>query len=278
VTGKTVWLASYPKSGNTWLRAVLTAWLEEGEIDLGELVGWPIASSREVFDAAVGIPSSTLTAAEVELLRPRVDEVVAAVADAPLMRKIHDAFLLGPAGEPVVSTAATRAAVYVIRDPRDVAVSYARARSRSFESAAARLADPGLALAAEPDRLHEQLPQRLGTWSSHVRSWTEQTAFPVEVVRYEDFTAAPAETFGRVLAFVGFDVVEERRLARAIERASFERLRAVELARGFRERPPGERDFFRRGEPGAWRDELPAAVAARIERDHADVMSHFGYS
>jgi aryl sulfotransferase len=276
VTAGTVWLASYPKSGNTWLRAVLSAWLCDGPVDLARLVGQPIASSRAAFDSVIGMPSSRLTPGEIAVLRPRVDEAVA-VAGHTRVRKVHDSYAAGPAGEPVVSTAVTHGAIYVVRDPRDVAVSYARARSWPLESAVAHLGDPRAEVASSPDRLHEQLPQRLGTWSAHVRSWTDETPFPVDVVRYEDFVAAPVETFGRALRFAGFDGGNDGRLRRAIAHASFDRLQADERARGFTERHPGEASFFRRGRPGAWRDELPSELAARIERDHGDVMARFGY-
>jgi aryl sulfotransferase len=277
VTARTVWLASYPKSGNTWLRAVCTAWLNEGPVDLNALVGTPIAASRDHFDVALGIPSSSMTPEEIDLVRPRVDELIAAEAAEPHLRKIHDAYLEGPAGEPIVSVPATRAAVYVIRDPRDVAVSYAHGRGMSLERAQRHLNNPEAALSADDERLHAQLRQRLGTWSQHVRSWVDDTPFPVEVVRYEDFVAAPVETFGRALRSLGLADVDERRVDEAVARAAFERLRQAERDYGFHERVPGGADFFRRGEAGSWRDELPAKLAAQIRQEHGEVMARFGY-
>jgi sulfotransferase family protein len=277
VTAQTVWLASYPKSGNTWLRAVCTAWSNDGPIDLNALAGRPLASNRESFDVALGIPSSSLTAAEIDLLRPRVDELIAAEAPAPLLRKVHDAYRLEPDSQPIVSVPATRGAVYVIRDPREVAVSYAHFMGRPFAWAQRRLNDPEAALQASDDRLHAQLRQRLGTWSQHVRSWVDEPPFPVEVVRYEDFAAAPVETFGRALRFAGFPEVDDARVADAVERASFERLRRAEDEGGFGERPAKTANFFRSGRPGSWRDELPTDLAGRIREEHGEVMARFGY-
>ena len=277
MTARTVWVAAYPKSGNTWLRAVCTAWASDGPIDINALVGAPIASSRSAFDAALGVPSSSLTAAEIELARPLVDDVLAAEATEPHLRKIHDAYFVGPAGEPIVSLAATRAAVYVVRDPREVAVSYAHQANIPFECARRRLNDPDAAICGSRSRLHEQLRQRLGTWSSHVRSWVDATPFPVEVVRYEDFAAAPVAAFGRALRFAGYEGVDDSRIEEAVERAAFDRLRGAERESGFRERPPGAPAFFRRGESGSWREELPYDVAEGIREDHGEVMARFGY-
>jgi aryl sulfotransferase len=277
VTARTVWLASYPKSGNTWLRAVVTAWRSGGHIDLNDLDGGPMPSTRAPFDEALGIPSSSMTPDEADLLRPRADEVRAADASEPYLLKIHDAYLDGPAGEPIVSLGATRAALYMIRDPRDVAVSYAHHRGMTLEWTQRHLSDPEAAMSGYADRLEPQLRQRLGTWSEHVASWVDRTPFPVHVVRYEDCAANPVETFARALRFAGFAPVEDARVAEAVEHARFDRLRRAEEERGFIEQPPGAADFFRRGETGSWREDLPAGLAARIEADHGEVMARFGY-
>lgn len=278
MTARTVWLASYPKSGNTWLRAVLTAWLRPGRpVDVNDLVGRPIASSRGSFDAALGVPSSSLTHSEVELARPLVDDILAAEAREPHLRKIHDAYFTGPTRNPIVSVAATRAAVYVIRDPRDVVVSYAHHGGLSLERARRRLSDPEAAVCATDDRLHEQLRQRLGTWSQHVRSWVEDTPFPVEVLRYEDFVSAPVETFARALRAAVVEGADDSSVEAAVELAAFDRLRRAEHEEGFREQRVRPVPFFRRGEAGGWRDELPPELAAQIQEDHGEVMQRFGY-
>jgi aryl sulfotransferase len=273
----TVWLASYPRSGNTWLRALFTAWRRDGPVDLNNLEGHPIASSRAYFDLALGIPSSSLTPAEVDLLRPRVDDLLASEADEPQLRKIHDAFGTGPEGTPIVSVAATRAAIYIVRDPRDVAVSYAVSVGRPTEWARRHLNDSDAALGENDDQLPDQLRQRLGAWSEHVRSWVDETPFPVEVVRYEDLAADPVATFGRALRCAGFANVDGERVAEAVERAGFRRLREAERHHGFPEQLFGTRQFFRRGEAGSWPEELQPEVAAGIADDHADVMARFGY-
>ncbi len=276
LTGQTVWLASYPKSGSTWLRAVYTAWRRRCPPDLNDLDGNPIGSDRRAFDAAIGLPSSLLTADEVDLLRPRADEAITADATAPGWRKIHDALFPGPAGEPIVSLAATRAAVYLLRDPRDVAVSYAHHMDRTVAWAVEQLSNPEAAAASSDGSLDPQVRQRLGTWSDHVRSWVDQSWFPVHVVRYEDCAADPVTTFTAALHAGGLEVTDAE-VAAAVERSSFARLRAEEQAGGFKERPVNRSAFFRRGQVGGWRDELPAALARRVAEDHGEVMARFGY-
>lgn len=276
----TVWLASYPRSGNTWFRALWAGWSTGGEPQINDLPPAVMPVARDILDAALAVPTGILTRDEIDLLRPRADEVVAAEAPPadgrPLLRKVHDAFFPGPAGEPVVSVAASAAVVYLVRDPRDVAVSLARHAGRSVGWAAAELADEGATISGRADRSHAQVRQRLGSWSQHVESWVDQGRVPVKVVRYEDMIADSGRCLTDVLRWLGHELAHDR--ARAIAgAASFSRLRSQEDRSGFGEASGAQPRFFREGRAGAWRDELPAGISARIEGDHRDVMSRFGY-
>lgn len=76
---RTIWLASYPKSGNTWLRLFLANLLppEQAPVDLNQLSEpTPIAASRGHFDDLLGAPSALLTQTEIDRLRLAADAVV----------------------------------------------------------------------------------------------------------------------------------------------------------------------------------------------------------
>ncbi len=277
---QTVWLASYPKSGNTWMRAMLRPLTDEGDqddLDINALGGGPIASGRGVLEALTGFAVSDLTVGEIDLLRPVCDTAFDADLSDVRFRKIHDALRLGEDDPPIVPPAASRAAIYIVRDPRDVAVSYAHHNAAPIEKTVAFLGEPGAAVSRSRRDIHQQVRQRMGSWSEHVRSWLDQDLIPVLTVRYEDIKADAIGELGRVTAFAGLDVGPER-LAAAVEGARFERLREKEAESGFHERPKRATPFFRRGQVGGWRDELPAELAARVEADHAAVMDRLGYA
>jgi hypothetical protein len=276
MNGGTIWLASYPKSGNTWLRAVLSAWYSGFPARLDALVGQGVAA-RGPLDDALGIPSSDLTPAEVAILRPRVDELLAASSGDPLLRKTHDGLYPGPEGEPVISVQATRSAVYMIRDPRDVAVSLAHHDGRDLDGVVDYLGDPNATRAGIPGALEYQVAQRTGTWSDHVRSWVDDAPFPVHVLRYEDCLNDPMRAFGATLRFIHLDPLDDAGVSSAVAHASFDHLRAEESRAGFAERPRQSTRFFRHGRAGAWRDEMTAGTAARVEQVHGEVMARFGY-
>ena len=121
-----------------------------------------------------------------------------------------------------------------------------------------------------------QFPQRLGSWSEHVRSWTDQVAFPVCVLRFEDCVADPVATFKIAFAAGGLHA-SDAEIADALARSAFSRLRAQEEKAGFRESQSKRDHFFRRGAADAWTDELPGGLARQIEEQHGEIMARFGY-
>ncbi len=285
MSGAIHWLASYPKSGNTWTRVLFTNYLRDDDepADINELDGGPIASARAVFDEHVGIEASDLTQDEIERLRPRVYEHVSSEllaaqgeGDDPMLMKVHDAITLTADGVPLIPAAATAGAIYLLRDPRDVVESFAHHNARDVETMVGRMADPSMAFVDRGSRLHNQLRQRLLTWSGHVESWVDHTDFPVLVVRYEDLADDTVAVFTEMVRFVGLDPDADR-VRRAVEFSAFGRLQAQEVESGFGEKMPRASSFFRQGKARAWESSLAPELARRIEADQATVMKRFGY-
>jgi aryl sulfotransferase len=255
--------------------AALTSEADETDLDINGLGGGPIASSRPHMEMWLGFATSDLTGAEVERLRPLCDAALDRTLDDVRFRKVHDA-LHTPGGATIVPPEHTRGAIYVVRDPRDVAVSFAHHSDRTHEWAVGALGSDETAMARAPGVLAPQVRQHLGTWSDHVRSWTEHELFPTLVVRYEDMAADPLGQLTRLAGFAGLDPAGDR-LAAAVRSASFDALQEKERRVGFHERPGRDRPFFRSGRAGGWREELAPELAARIERDHGQLMRRLGY-
>ncbi len=291
---RTIWLASYPKSGNTWLRILIANLaIADGQpfnINvLSERSG--IASARGPFDRLTLIDSGLLTHDEADTLRPRVYEQLASGASddegdkreaSPPIRfvKVHDAYTLTARGEPLLAGAhGAKGAIVIVRDPRDVAPSLAHHSGSGIDAAIAFMTDRSSAFCGRPDRQQNQLRQNLVDWSGHVASWLDQRDIPVLRIRYEDMLADTAATLRRALDFAGW-AASEQDIAHAAACARFPALQGQEQANGFREAPRGRRRgaFFRRGEAGAWRDELSTSQVAQIETAHAPMMLRLGYS
>ena len=172
----------------------------------------------------------------------------------------------------LVTPEVTAGAIYLVRDPRDVAVSYAHHLGLPLDAVIALMADP--AAAAGGDERH--VYQYLGTWSAHVQSWTPRPDPRRLVLRYEDLLADPARGFGDVIRLLGQEPPADL-LARAVRFSGFDTLRAQEAAHGFGEAPRTLPAFFRAGRAGQWREAMTRAQADRIARDHGAVMARFGY-
>jgi hypothetical protein len=273
-----IWLASYPKSGNTWFRAFLTALLnpETPEIDINNMHPTTIASSRQLFDEMAGVSSADLLPEEVDRLRPLVYRQNALESGEMIYHKIHDAWTVLPGCEPLIPADVTRGVVYIIRHPMDVAVSFAHHLNTSVDKAIGIMNNPSYAFCERDDRLHNQLRQHLLTWSGHVRSWVDESGLPVFVMRYEDMSARPVEVFSQALSFIGLTHTRSE-IKSALERSSFNRLKQQEKEKGFAEKSAKATSFFRKGLSGDWLNVLTPEQAKRIRDAHGEVMERFGF-
>lgn len=273
-----VWLASYPKSGNTWFRVFLANLLRDSDkpVGINNLEIIRRVSARDIFDSNVGIESSDLTADEIDLIRPDLHRYLADNTAEPLFMKIHDAYTCVAVNTPLIPTEATLGSLYFIRNPLDVAVSFAYHSSWDYMTSIENMANDSFAFNDKPNRLYTQLREKLLSWSGHVVSWMDRTPFPVCLIRYEDMKTKPLETFTKAVQFAGLPHTPAQ-IQKALEFSTFEILQKQEESEGFREKNPASSRFFRKGQVGSWREELTKEQVARIVADHATVMRRFGY-
>lgn len=273
-----IWLASYPKSGNTWFRVFLTNLLRDAEApaNINELESTPIASARGIFDSAVGFEASDLTADEIDRLRPELYIHLAENATEPLFMKIHDAYTMAAENVPLIPAKATGGALYFIRNPLDVAVSFAHHNGSDYDTAISAMASEAFAFCDKSNRLDSQLRQKLLAWSSHVLSWVDSAPFPVCPLRYEDMKSQPLATFTKAVNFAGLNHSREQ-IQKALDFSSFDVMQKQEEAEDFQERSFPSNRFFRKGQFGSWREELSEKQAQQIVHDHGEVMRRFGY-
>ena len=271
-----IWLASYPKSGNTWLRIFLTnlAREEETPASINQLAFASGSSARAHFDEAVGYKAADLTFDEIDRLRPEVYVYESGVREEAFYSQ-GARRLRHPAGRaPAVSAAGLAAGRLPRLQPAGrVRLVRPSPGGTDLDAMIASMADPAFALGACTRTLGPQLRQRLRTWSGHVRSWVDGFPKPVHVMRYEDMKRSPAETFTACAKFLSLPHDPER-IGRALEGSAFEDLRRrrekVDSGRRGLASPSSGRDGW------ALADALTPEQAARIVRDHR-VMRRFGY-
>lgn len=273
-----VWLASYPKSGNTWFRVFLSNFLSGSAhpVHINKLNETPISSNRRLLDNYLGIHSSDLTFDEIDDLRSEIFKRISADQEGPRYFKTHDAWTLNKKGKPLFPEENTKGVIYIIRNPLDVAISYAFHNNETIDQTISILNNNDAALGAKRSRLNFQTRQLITSWSAHVISWVDTSKLPVHVISYEDMLIQPRKSFKSALDFMGL-TYNESEIAHAIKNSSFNTLKKMEDTEGFNERSIHSESFFRHGKTNEWKSVLSQAQIDAIIKHHATIMSRFGY-
>lgn len=273
-----VWLASYPKSGNTWTRNFLHNLLNilENGADapqdinaMNELTFWEISARR--YQKHLEKPVTECTQEEIAKVRPKVQEELADSTDGLALVKTHHALVMDR-GVPVINFAATAGAVYIVRNPLDVAISFANHMGTDIDEAIEQMAMANLETAIGETSVHEIY----SSWSKHVESWTRAPHQTIYVMRYENMLADPFRIFGGLARHLLLRATDHQ-LNLAIERSSFDVLKKQEEESGFKEKPEKSQRFFREGKSGQWHEKLTRRQVRRIVHDHHVQMKRFGY-
>lgn len=234
-------LVSYPKSGSTWLRFLLAHVLTDHHADFDSIRDTvpPVGRHR---GAPALLPSGGRVIRSHEPLSPT----------------------LGRCGRPVV---------YLVRDGRDVALSYLDHQRRYLQFDGELDAFLDLFLSGQLDGY--------GTWDDHVAAALEfgrSTPGPFLMVKYEDLRTDPVGQLARVVAFLGV-TVEPARLAEAVEANTKDRMRAKEASSAFlASKATDGTPFVRSDRRKGWDELVPAPVRETFESRCATALAGAGYA
>ena len=265
------WIASYPKSGNTWVRLFLMAYEAGDKFDMNAASHgfyWDI--NPALYQKLAPAPLEELSAAEILALRPAALLYLSRVHNGHPIIKTHVANMTVNGEIKLIPRSVTDRVLYLLRDPRDVAVSYANHRNGEIDTTIAFMANPNAV------RRSGHVPSFISDWSRHVQSF-KKTEFPCLTVRYEDMLATPADSFAAILDFFGI-ACDSARLEQAIAATRFDALSERESTDGYIGRHPSRGPFFRRGQVGGWREDLSPEQVAAIESVHGAEMVRAGYA
>jgi len=271
--GNIVWLASYPKSGNTWLRAFLANLIANrlAPVPLAELPSYGrLEAEPELYSRIAERPSTELDFAELCALRPQVHAAIAAAATKTVFVKTHS--MAGAIdGVPLLTPQVSAGSIYVVRNPLDVAISMSHHFGIDQDAAIDYLNNENSAT----ENSEMFVSEFLGSWSQHVKSWADLESERILILRYEDLLEKPAKWFGKVARMVGTE--DRARIERAIRHSDFRALAEMEKRDGFVEVPIKGKRFFRAGRSNQWREKLSREQVARIIKAHREQMQRFGY-
>src|SRR5262245_29819158 len=272
--GKIIWLASFPKSGNTWLRAFMHNLLRNPNepYDINKLADFTKGDAQMAWYNLIDKrPGSQITKEEVATLRPKVHRLMTQSRPDSAFIKTHNK-LVEDRGTPMITMEYTAGAIYIIRNPLDVTLSFADHYGLSIDDAIKTMATPGL----HTENSDKYCYEVYGSWSEHVLSWTLNAHPGLHTIRYEDMLEAPMKTFAGVLKFLGLNVNRER-LDKAIKLSSFRVLQEQEKRQGFVEKTEVSERFFREGKAGQWKRQMTQGQVDAVVAAHREQMARFGY-
>lgn len=167
----------------------------------------------------------------------------------------------------LIPPAITGPSIYIVRDPRDVYVSYCYHNSNfaNAKGTAQVMLDDGAHIIRD-----DGIYTFMGRWDNHVKSW--MTFKPALVVKYEDIMADTISAFRAIIKHVDPGRLDDKKIEAAVDACHFSKLQAQEEARGFREKVSSPM-FFREGKARGWGNRDVSV----IEDAFAPLMKELGY-
>lgn len=271
-----IWFASYPKSGNTWLRmfhmALNTAPDEEFlPSNAGEYSNQ--CCSKGLYQKVMHDRPLRQTEEEAYRMRVPLQQRLSAMnAGRPVYLKTHSVNVPLD-GIDVFDHSLTALAIIIVRNPFDILASqFNHYRSapddviKDFDNPKAVFDINSIA----------RFPVLISSWGLNVYSWLGEGTFPKLLLRYEDLHADDGTLWSQ-LARTVFRVDDEERISRAIELTRFENLKDSEIRHGFKEKPATSERFFNRGEVGYGADVLTDEQKDRIWARNGALAERLGY-
>jgi len=263
------WIASYPRSGNTWVRAFITAYANGGSVEINGIM--QTGDKHPAYYAnIIGKPMQSWNMTDQAMLKPAAMLRMLEDAGNNLLLKTHDCNMeIG--GVEQIPPSLTRTAIYLARDPRDVALSFKNHYNMPSMSAAVDQMLNDDTLTRFPDK-GLFVPQ--SSWQKSARSWTRKLPYEVIVLRYEDLLTKPFESFSKVVRLLKLDF-DAKLVRKSIEACSFDKFQKAEKSSGFQE-GVGQ-TFFYKGQANRWEAELEPKLQARIVKACRPEMKILGY-
>jgi hypothetical protein len=276
-----IWIASYPKSGNTFLRTFLASYYysKKGKFDFDLLLKihqFPNMKFSKTKSLCEEDASSKWILNQNEFFDK----------DNLNFVKTHNC-LLPYKGNKFTTKDQTIGAIYVVRDPRNVITSMTHHYSITYEIALKKMLDDNATLLQKSYDGDFSNFTYLSSWSKNYRSWKNSNEFKMLFIKYEDLELNKEDTFAKVLAFINAlsnyeKDIDEKKFYNSLKSTSFSNLQNKEKNEGFEEsvisRETGKKiAFFNLGFKNRWQKILPEDIKKKINQSLSEDIKALGY-
>lgn len=278
-----IWIASYPKSGNTWVRALLSAiiYSADGKFKFDLLKNITQFPLRTHFDS---FTQDYFNIKEIS------KHWIAAQDKINLDNKIklfktHHARCVYMKRE-FTNTENTLATIYIVRDPRNVITSISNHFSHSMENSKKFLFSSIRQLGnRESEPTNDNFMTVLGSWADHYNSWKKFNVNNLLIIKYEDLLKDTKSKVIEILKFLSnYNKIEysDKKIDNALITTNFQNLKKMENQSGFSEDPFKEKvnkniNFFNLGKNNDWTKLLDKSIANQISLKFEREMKELNY-
>tara|TARA_B110000977_G_scaffold45636_1_gene62030 strand:+ start:298 stop:1149 length:852 start_codon:yes stop_codon:yes gene_type:complete len=280
-----IWIASYPKSGNTWLRSLISSYFftDDGFFDfklLKNIPSYPSPPFFEKYPDKFDKPEATAKywINEQERINKNNNKLI--------FLKTHNA-LCKINGCSFTDTKNSLGAVHIIRDPRNVISSISNHYQIDLDEALKFMKTPNKAIFVKKDQRYLGF-NALFSWSLNNKSWSECQKFPILTIKYEDLEKETFETFKKVIEFIKKvsklkEDFNQKKAEMAIENCNFEKLQKLEKEKGFYEAISKKNSsekikFFNLGNKNNYKDLLNKNLIDEMNLFYKDELKKYDYN
>ena len=275
-----VWLASYPKSGNTFVRSLLSSYIfsEDGNFNFELLTNIKQFPDNSLFKQ-LGVDTNN----DEEMYKNYINsQKIFNEKDSIRFLKTHSCFVNTNKFK-FTDRHNTLGVIYIVRDPRNIITSF----SHHFQITPEQAFENLLSHQYLGKTSKKHCVTYLGPWKQHFNSWKVFRRFnKYLLVRYEDLVHDTEKTFLNILKFIAHltrvrFTYDNKKFKNTLETTSFERLQKLEAQESFaeaKENNQGEKiKFFNMGISNDWKKLLDQEIKEKLERELGDEMRELNY-
>jgi len=276
-----IWIASYPKSGNTYLRSFISSYYfsKKGKFDFDLLFNILQFPSVKFVKKKIN--------SESEASRNWIyNQQQFFSGDKIHFLKTHSS-LNQYKGNSFTTKNLSLGAIYIVRDPRNIITSMTHHYSLNYEQSYLKLINEKQTLLEKSLDGDYSNFTFLGSWSNHYKSWKNTNEFKTLFIRYEDLENNKLDTFRQIVNFINTlkkdkSSINEKKLVNSVNSTNFSNLKNKEKNEGFEESPyskSGEKkSFFNLGFNNRWQKILPRNIILKLNNTFQNDLNDLGYN
>ena len=271
-----IWIASYPKSGNTWVRSFLSSYI----YTKGRKFNFSHLDLIRAFpsDPEINFLKKKYGKYKFTHMAENWDNFQRIIINQKKFTflKTHNA-LININNFSFTNLKNTIGLIYIVRDPRDVAISYSSHLNVDLKEITNHMINPNL-VEKTPDNFDRTL---ITSWSNHYNSWKNLPLNKI-IVKYEDLIDKPEKTFLEIIKYLNQIInleTDMELIRKSIENVNFNNLKNLEKIHGFSENKSSNKNnrFFNKGEKNQWKKKLPKDLRDIIEKSFKNEMTENRY-